>query len=163
EADDEELNHYRKLLQRSNTSTKLRTVLRACGYLRDELDAHMEFPTWLKSVFGSLHQHVTNPEVLEALHRFHQMGAKLMTTNYDDLLERQCGLQRVCRSIPGEVRKYEQGILNGVLHIHGSFLDPEEVVLDPVSYYQVRTSADIQELLKAYLALYTILSVGCGS
>lgn len=37
------------------------------------------------------------------------------------------------------------------------------MVLDPVSYYQVKTSANVQDLLKAYLALNTILFIGCGT
>jgi hypothetical protein len=40
---DKELNHYRGILQRSNTN--LRTVLRACNYLKDELDHNKQFST----------------------------------------------------------------------------------------------------------------------
>src|SRR5271156_3467792 len=159
--DDDELNHYRGVLQRGNTN--IRTVLRACGYLKDELDYHRQFATWLQSVFGSLHLEVRHPEVFEALREFHQRGARLMTTNYDELLERYCGLQRIRRSIAEDVRKYEQGTLDGVFHIHGSFQDPKEVVLDPIGYYQVQTSDDVQNLLKTYLGHNTILFVGCGS
>jgi hypothetical protein len=160
-ADDLELNHYRGVLQRDDV--KIRTVLRACHYLKDELDYNKQFPTWLESVFGSLHRDVTHPEVLKALRDLHRRGARLMTTNYDELLENYCDLQRVRRSIPDDVRKYEQGTLNGVFHIHGSFQDPMEVVLDPIGYYQVKTSDDVQNLLKTYLGHSTILFVGCGS
>ena len=160
-ADDDELIHYRRILRKNNTN--LRTVLRACAYLKDELDVHEQFPTWLESVFGSLHRYVTNPKVLEVLRRFHQNGAKLMTTNYDDLLERHCNLQRVRRLIPEDIRKYEQGTLDGIFHIHGSFHDPGEVVLDPIAYYQITTSDDVQNLLQTYLGHNTILFVGCGS
>lgn len=161
EADDEELNSYRGVLQRENA--KLRTVLRACGYLKDELDHYRQYPTWMASVFGSLHNEVTHPEIFEAIRGFHQRGARLMTTNYDELLEHYCDLQRVRRSIPEDVRKYELGTLDGVFHIHGSFQDPQEVVFDPISYYQVQTSDDVQSLLKAYLGHNTILFIGCGS
>jgi hypothetical protein len=160
-ADDEEINHYRGVLQRGNTN--IRTVLRACRYLKDELDHNMQFATWLESVFGSLHRKVRHPEVFKALREFHQRGARLMTTNYDELLEHYCDLQRVRRSIAEDVRKYEQGILDGVFHIHGSFQDPKEVVLDPSGYYEVKASDDVQNLLKTYLGHNTILFVGCGS
>jgi hypothetical protein len=159
--DDEELTHYRKVLTRDNLS--VRTVLRACGYLKDELDCHKRFPTWLDSVFGSLHHEVNRPGVFKALRDFHRRGARLMTTNYDELLEHYCGLHRVRRLIPEDVRKYERCSLNGVFHIHGSFQDPPEVVLDSIGYYQVKTSDDVQNLLKTYLAHNTILFVGCGS
>jgi len=159
--DDQELIHYRTVLSGNNPN--LRTVLRVCGYLKGELDYNRQFPTWLRSVFGSLYEKVNHSEVLQALRRFHQKGARLMTTNYDDLLERHCGLQRIRRSIPDDVRKYEQGTLDGVFHIHGSFQDLQEMVLDPVDYYQVKTSDDVQNLLKTYLGHSTILFVGCGS
>jgi hypothetical protein len=131
-------------------------VLRTCHYLKCELDRNHKFATWLNDVFLNLHRDVTYPEVLEALRGFHQRGAKLMTTNYDELLEHHCNLQLVRRSIPEDVRKYEQ------VHIHSSFQDPKEVVLDPIGYYQVKTSDDVQNLLKTYLGHNTILFVGCG-
>jgi hypothetical protein len=159
--DDEDLNHYRRVLQRGNTN--IRAILRACGYLKDELDHNRQFATWLESVFGSLHLEVRHPEVFKPLRELHQRGAKLMTTNYDELLERYCGLQRIRRSIAEDVRKYEQGTLDGVFHIHGSFQDPKEVVLDPIGHYQVQTSDDVQSLLKTYLRHNTLLFVGCGS
>ncbi len=104
-AEDEDLKYHRRVLQRDNID--IRNVLRVCGYLKDELDHHKQYPTWLKSVFGSLHCDVTRPEIYEALREFHQRGARLMTTNYDELLEHYCNLQRVRRSIPEDVRKYE--------------------------------------------------------
>jgi hypothetical protein len=159
--DDEDLNYYRRVLQRETTN--IRNVLRSCHYLKDELDHNKQFSTWLESVFLYLHRDVTHPEVLEALNRFHRRGARLMTTNYDELLEHYCHMQRVRRSIPEDVRKYEQGTLDGVFHIHGSFQDPKEVVLDPIGYYEVKTSDDVQNLLKTYLGHNTILFVGCGS
>ena len=159
--DDEELIHYRTVLTRDKL--RVQTVLRASSYLKDELDNHKRFPTWLDSVFGSLHHEVNRPWVFKVLCDFHRRGARLMTTNYDELLEHYSGLQRVRRLISDDVRKYERCFLNGVFHIHGSFQDPEEVVLDSIGYYQVKTSDDVQNLLKTFLAHNTILFVGCGS
>jgi hypothetical protein len=159
--DDEDLNYYRRVLERCDA--ELYTVLLACGYLKAVLHRNDLFPTWLESVFGSLHREVTHPEVFEALHRLHRRGARLMTTNYDDLLEHYCNLQPIRRSIPDDVKRYGQGTLDGVFHIHGSFRDPQDVVLDPISYDQVRTSDDVQNLLKTYLGHNTILFLGCGS
>lgn len=160
-AHDRHLKFYRESLEQDNADVQ--EVLRVCSYVKDKLDQNKQYPTWLQSVFGSLHCDVTHPEVFKPLQQFHRKGARLMTTNYDELLEYYCNLQRVRRSIPDDVRKYEQGTLNGVFHIHGSFQDPKEVVLDPVDYYQVKTSDDVQNLLKTYLGHKTILFIGCGS
>lgn len=159
--DDMELNHYRKVLQQKDPNT--RAVLRSCGYLKDELDVNKQFSTWLNAVFGTLHSEVRHPEILEALRQFHQKGAKLMTTNYDELLEHHCNLQRIRISIPEDIRKYEQGTLDGIFHIHGSYQDPQDVVLDPISYDRVKISNDVQNLLKTFLGHNTVLFVGCGA
>lgn len=118
-SDDEELKFYRSQLQQQ--SPNLRQVLRACTYLKNELDHHKQYATWLETVFKSLHEDVKNPDILYILGRAHQKGAKLLTTNYDGLLEHFCNLQRIRPSITFEVRKYERGDLNGVFHVHGSF------------------------------------------
>jgi hypothetical protein len=159
--DDEDLNYYRKVLERRDT--RIHTILFACGYLKAELDRYKQFPTWWESVFGTLHSDVTHPEVLEARRGFYRRGARLMTTNYDELLEHYCNLQRVRCSIPEDITKYEQGTLDGVFHIHGSFQDLKAPSLDPIGYYQVKASDDVQKLLETYLGRNTILFVGYGS
>lgn len=160
-SDDKDLNFFRSSLQQD--SLNVRQVLRACNYLKEELDQHNQFATWLDAVFGTLHEDVTQPQLLHTLGMAHSSGARILTTNYDELLERFCNLQRIRRSVPEDVRKYERGTLSGVFHIHGSFQDPDDVVLDAIDYYKVRASDDVQELLKSYLAHNTVLFVGCGS
>jgi nucleoside phosphorylase len=159
--DDEELLFHRRVLDWKNV--KMKTLLRTCNYLRDELDEHGKFPTWLDSAFSTLLPDVRHPEVFDPIGEFHRRGARLMTTNYDELLEHHCGLQRIRSFIPDDVRKYEQGTLDGVFHIHGSYQDPQEVVLDSVDYSKVKSSEPVQELLKALLRFNVILFIGCGS
>lgn len=103
-AADKDLAHYREVLKQSNLEA--RQLLRVCQYLKDELDHHKNFPTWLSSVFSSLHEKVTNPEVFKPILELHKKGSRLMTTNYNELLEHFCQLQRVRRGLPDDVRKY---------------------------------------------------------
>jgi hypothetical protein len=142
---------------------EMRRMLRAYHYLKDELEHHKQYPTWLGTVFGSLHESVSHPEILQVLGTAHRKGAKLLTTNLDELLERFCRLQRIRPFIADDVRKYEQGILEGVFHIYGSFQDPTDVVLDTVGYHNVKASENLQSLLRAFAAHFTIIFVGCGS
>jgi hypothetical protein len=138
-------------------------LLDAANILSSQLKQHGQFPTWLESVFGSLHQDVRHPDILEALKKLHQNGAVLLTTNYDDVLETYCGLRHIGRSKIEDIVKFRRGNLDGVFHVHGSFHDPQEVVLDTTDYYQIRTSDEVQNMLKAFLDDKTILFVGCGS
>ncbi|KEF61211.1 uncharacterized protein A1O9_02776 [Exophiala aquamarina CBS 119918] len=139
------------------------SLLDAAGILRDQLTRMGQFPTWLGSIFDSLYQEVRQPAILDVLHTLHQEGATLLTTNYDDLLERHCELRRIGRSNQDDVLRFKRGDIDGVFHIHGSYHDPGEVVLDTTDYYQVRQSNEVQSILKNFLEFKTILFVGCGS
>jgi hypothetical protein len=138
-------------------------LLDAANTVSSQMKQHSQFPTWLQSVFGNLYQDVRHPDVLEALKKLHQDGAILLTTNYDDVLETHCGLRHIGRSKTEDIVKFRRGHLDGVFHIHGSFHDPQEVVLDTTDYYQIRTSDELQSMLQAFLDDKTILFVGCGS
>ena len=48
-------------------------------------------------------------------------------------------------------------------HIHGSYHNAHEVVLDTTDYYEVKHSDGVQDVLKTFLQYKTILFVGCGS
>ncbi len=87
----------------------------------------------------------------------------ILTTNYDDILEKYCGLRHIGRSKIEDIIKFRRGDLDGVFHVHGSYHDPQELVLDTTGYYQIRESDEVQNMLKAFLDDKTILFVGCGS
>jgi hypothetical protein len=97
------------------------------------------------------------------LKKLHENGVILLTTNYDDILEKYCGLRHIGRSTIEDIVKFRRGDLDGVFHVHGSYHDPQEVVLDTTDYYQIRESDEVQNMFKAFLDDKTILFVGCGS
>jgi hypothetical protein len=117
----------------------------------------------LESVFGNLSQEIRHPALLDVIKALHDRGATLLTTNYDDILEKHCGIPRVGRLDKNEILRFRGGDVRGVFHIHGSYHNSEEVVLDTTNYYEVMHSDDVQDLLRAYLQDKTILSIGCGS
>ena len=139
------------------------SLLDAANILSSQLTQNGQFPTWLESVFGNLYEEVRHPAILDTLKTLHQKGATILTTNYDDLLEQSCGLPRIGRSNKDEILKFKRGDLDGVFHVHGSYHDPHEVVLDTTDYYEVTHSDEVQSILKNYLEFKTILFVGCGS
>jgi hypothetical protein len=138
-------------------------LLDAANIMKDLLVQLRQYPTWLESVFGSLHKDVRHPAIFDVLKALHEKGAVLLTTNYDDLLERFCNLRRIGRSNMDDILKFKRGDLDGVFHVHGSYQDPHEVVLDSVNYYQVMQSDEVQNILKTFLEFKTVLFVGCGS
>lgn len=63
-------------------------LLDAASVLISQLQQHSQFPIWLESAFGSLSQDIRHPALLEVLGELHKQGAVLLTTNYDDVLEK---------------------------------------------------------------------------
>jgi hypothetical protein len=139
------------------------SLLDAANIMAAQLTRNGQFPTWLESVFDSLYQEIRHPAILETLKALHQKGATILTTNYDDLLEKFCGLRRIGRSNKDEILRFKRGDLDGVFHVHGSYYDSHEIVLDITDYYQVMHSDEVQSILKNFLEFKTILFVGCGS
>ncbi|KAH8589751.1 hypothetical protein B0O99DRAFT_636152 [Bisporella sp. PMI_857] len=138
-------------------------LLDAANIVSSQMKQHGQFPTWLESVFGSLSQEIRHPALINVLKALHEKGATLLTTNYDDVLEKHCGIQRIGRSNQDDVLMFQRGDLKGAFHIHGSYLDAHEVVLDTTDYYEVKHSGVVQHMLKKFLQYKTILFVGCGS
>ena len=64
------------------------SLLDAANILSSQLAQQAQLSTWLETVFGSLHQEVRHPAILEVLKALHDKGATLLTTNYDDHLEK---------------------------------------------------------------------------
>jgi NAD-dependent SIR2 family protein deacetylase len=143
-----------------NTDTD--SLLDAANILSSQLTQHGQFPTWLETVFGNLDQEIRHPAILEVLKALHEKGATLLTTNYDDLLEKACNVRRIGRSNRDDILRFRRD-LKGIFHVHGSYQDPDEVVLDSKDYYRIRESDEVQNLLKSFLDDRTILFVGCGS
>ncbi len=143
--------------------TNTGSLLNAANIMRSQLAQQGQFPTWLETVFGGLYREVRHPAIFEVLKALHKKGATLLTTNYDGLLEKYCDLCRIGRSNQDDILKFKSGDLDGVFHVHGSYQDPDEVVLDTTDYYQIVHSDEIQNVLKTFLEYKTILFVGCGS
>jgi hypothetical protein len=138
-------------------------LLDAATIMSSQMKQHGQFSTWLESVFGSLSREIRHPALLDVLKALHESRAILLTTNYDDVLEKHCGIQPVGRSKQEDVLRFRRGDLTGVFHIHGSYHDADEVVLDTTDYYKVESSEVVQDMLRSFLQDKTILFVGCGS
>lgn len=132
-------------------------LLDAANIVSSQMKQHGQFATWLDSVFRSLGQEIRHPALLDVLKALHKRGVTLLTTNYDDILEKYCGLHHIGRSNQDDISRFQRGDLNGVFHIHGSYHDAHEVVLDTTDYYEVKHSDRLQDMIKSFLQFKTIL------
>lgn len=67
-------------------------LLDAANIVSSQMKQHSQFPTWLESVFSSLSQETRHPDLLDMLKALQERGATLLTTNYNNVLQKYCGL-----------------------------------------------------------------------
>jgi hypothetical protein len=154
----QKITNGRYLLSQPDTDSHLL----AAQILRKELEGEDHFANWLDSVFDNLE--IKNEVVLRCLKALHAKGATLLTTNYDHILDRYCNLDTIRRTATDDLLRFRRGRASkdGVFHIHGSYQDPDDVVLDPIDYYKVKMSTEVQSFLQKCLLDDTVLFVGCG-
>jgi tetratricopeptide (TPR) repeat protein len=85
------------------------------------------------------------------------------TTNYDKLIEAVTKLPSVTWMQKERVERVIRGDEKGVLHLHGSFDQPESVVLSLRSYEEVLHDQHAQNTLRTLHTMRTFLFVGCGA
>lgn len=138
------------LSRTTNLSTD--ELLGIAGFVKQKLRSFNRYPDWQARVFRKLYEtlidHKPN-EILDAIKRLHELGAKLMTTNYDDLLEEHCGMVPISLRLEEDIHNFFNGeYTGGVFHVHGVWKRPRDTVLDLVDYSAIRNNSTIQQSLK---------------
>ncbi|CAH2315560.1 Hypothetical predicted protein [Pelobates cultripes] len=126
------------------------------------------FQDCLMEVFDDLESHIQNPTILESIVSLMDKGAKVLTTNYDNLLElygQKMGRPMKSLDLNDEVKVLEwvQSYINyGVLHIHGLYTDPCGVILDPCGYKDVAQDCKLMDELQNLYSNKSFVFLGCG-
>ncbi|KAH7010846.1 SIR2-like domain-containing protein [Microdochium trichocladiopsis] len=138
-------------------------LIDAASKLKSFFQSHpVKLADWLSLQFKELHRYVASPAVLESLKSLHRNGALLMTTNYDGLMEKYCGLSPLDSSDKDKLMEFNRRHCDGVFHPHGYWKNPKHIVLDAIDYYKVQHDDGVQETLRNIFTGRTILFVGCG-
>lgn len=132
-------------------------MLLAADRVHTKLRQNGEFTRWLRETFETL-----KPVDRTAVKALAELGAPLVTTNYDDLIEKVTGLRAVTWKEQGIVTRVVRGDDRRVLHLHGHWEVPDSVVLGIKSYDAVKQSEHTQSVLKAFGMHKSFLFVGCG-
>ncbi len=112
---------------------------------------------WASDCFEKLP--AEKPELIQAIA---QLGAPILTTNYDGLIERVTGYNWITWKESEHLTRVVRGEDRRVLHLHGFWDRPDSLVLGVRSYDEVRGNAHTQAVMKALALTKTFLFVGCG-
>ena len=116
-----------------------------------------ELARWLRETFEPLQPE--NPAVIRALAA---LELPLLTTNYDDLIEKAASLKHVTWKESRHVARVVRRDDRRVLHLHGHWDQPDSVVLGIRSYEAVKNSEHTQAVMQALATTNSLLFVGCG-
>ncbi|KAI0436857.1 SIR2-like domain-containing protein [Xylaria telfairii] len=158
-----DLNAARKMLQQSDLTEADRegVVNRIQKLLANRADLET---AWMRAQFKNLYEdYVDNVGILDAIKALHQNGALIFTTNYDDLLERHCGLDPIDAADPDGLSSWRRGSRQAVFHPHGYWRNADHIVLSADQYWRDKRDTTVQETLQYVLDSRTVLFIGCGS
>ncbi len=116
-----------------------------------------EFARWLRELLADMP--LSDSTLINAIAG---LDATIVTTNYDDLIQRATTLKGVTWKNEAEVTRTIRGDARQIIHLHGHWNEPESVVLGIRSYEVVRTNDHTQQTLKALGMTRSFVFVGCG-
>jgi GTP-binding protein EngB required for normal cell division len=139
-------------------SPRIDDVLAGASKVRRTLERQGEWSRWLADTIGQLR--VARPELIGALGA---LEAPILTTNYDDLLERTLNRQSITwRDAVDQISFTRQESRDTVLHVHGFWRQPESVILDVADYQRVVGDHLTQTSLQTLGEAWSLVFVGCG-
>jgi len=100
-----------------------------------------------------------DPTVIQLLA---QLDMPLVTTNYDDLIEKVTSLKHVTWRDGRNMARVVRGEDRRVLHVHGYWDEPDSVVLGIRSYEEVKNNEHTQAVMRALGITKSLLLIGCG-
>ncbi len=159
---------WAKRLEESIRDGNADEMIAAADLVTDQLTAAApgDFKKWLAQEIGAL-QAADRP-VLDALLA---LGAPVTTTNYDHLIEQAMAKDAPPLAVSWKQRDAVEKLIRdwnrgdsrrGVLHLHGTWDQPESVVLGTKTYQAARHDDHLQTVLKSLRLTKTLLFVGCA-
>ncbi|KAI1372867.1 SIR2-like domain-containing protein, partial [Hypoxylon crocopeplum] len=160
-AHDRDIQRARELLALPDASDA--EYLEAASRLQKILSMRPDlYSSWLRDQFHALYTYRANSSILDSLRELHRHGVQLLTTNYDDLIERHLELPALGRSDTAGLAAFNRKSLDAVLHPHGHWKDQSGIVLSARDYWDVKGHTDIHEALEHLLKSKTVIFIGSG-
>ncbi|MCW2799471.1 MAG: SIR2-like protein [Aeromicrobium sp.] len=133
--------------------------LKAADEITDALggSSDAEFALWMRRTAGYLE--VRAPAVGEALAG---LGCPLVTTNYDDLLEKTTQRSHTTWLNFGATQLVIAGSSPEIAHLHGYWSEPQSIVLTSDQYALMTADENVELLRRAMASVRCLVYVGFG-
>ncbi|RDW69812.1 hypothetical protein BP6252_08832 [Coleophoma cylindrospora] len=163
-ADQKELNMHRYTLMTNPVSNK--DILRAASFLKQKLNDSGKLDNWFDLEFEGIYDkcinHDPNP-ILDAMSELYKSGARIITTNYDDLLEKHIRANSIISDGTSRLKRFFRKEETGICHVHGIWLHSKGAVLDNMDYERTQQDDQLQQDLKNSMSSSEVLLfVGTG-
>ena len=117
------------------------------------------FANWIKGVFGQIEPDSNEEELIQTLMT---MDVPLLTTNYDTIAETILDYPTVNIEERDKVERVIAGDDKGIIHLHGVWTHPKQIVLDWNSYQKAKSDYFLQFLQDHSSVGRNLLFVGFG-
>jgi GTP-binding protein EngB required for normal cell division len=140
------------------TSGRLDDLLAGASKVRRTLCRQNEWSRWLEDTIGTLK--ASRFELIDALG---SLNAPILTTNYDDLLERRLHRHAITWMDKADQIAFARvESCETVLHLHGFWRQPDTVILDGGDYERILGAQLAQAGLRTLGEAWSLVFVGCG-
>ncbi|MBF6028866.1 SIR2 family protein [Pseudomonas sp. P115] len=153
--------------QRQRFSSQLESpdvdeLLSAAEFMGKKMDSPSGdlYKRWMYSLFDEVN--ADSNQMYEAVRAIAALNIPIATLNYDTLVEDVSGLRSISVSDLRSTTNWMRGTEKGVLHLHGSWKDPESCVLG-IRDYEKTIGSETRDLFQRSLGVFKrLLFIGCG-
>jgi hypothetical protein len=152
----------------STSNPSLQDLLETAAFLRGILTRHHHIHEWFQLEFGKLYDDFIRTHhipILEALGRLYHLGARIITTNYDDMLDRYIGKDPVRNDDLNSKRFFQKHNKNdyGIFHLHGVHYATNEAIFSDIDYDRILNDENVQSDLRGLIVgSEQVLFIGTG-
>ena len=141
-------------------------MFRAATLIKDKLTQSRQIDNWFdlefEAVYDDFINHDKNP-ILDSIAALYKCGARIVTTNYDDLVDKHIEANPILDDETPALTRFFQKDVTGICHIHGVWWHTKGAIFDDLDYQRVQQDDRIQQCLKTSMTSNEILLfIGTG-
>ena len=158
--------HLQKLQPQLLKTPTSEEVLNAASFLKRKLTEYRQMDNWFDLEFDGIYdeniKQDQNP-ILDAIRALYQSGARIITTNYDDLVDKHIKEKPILVDDTLAFKLFFQKKVTGICHIHGVWWHTKGAILDNMDYDRITQDETVQQSLKnSITGSEVLLFVGTG-